>query len=104
MYDNKRHSKVKNDKIFRWRLELSQYGYEIIFRAGKYNTAPDTLSRAYCANVAQTLLYDIHTALCHPGVTRLYHYIKTKNLPFNLNEIREMTASCRICCRIELNF
>ena len=104
MYDNKRHSKVKNDKILRWLLELSQYDYDIIYRAGKYNSAPDTLSRAYSANTSTTSLYDIHAALCHPGVTRLHHYIKTKNLPFTLNEIRDMIAGCRICCEVKPKF
>ena len=92
MYNNKRHNKLKNDKILRWRLELSQYDYDIIYRAGKYNSAPDILSRAYSANTSTTSLYDIHAALCHPGVTRLHHYIKTKNLPFTLHEIRDMIA------------
>ena len=31
IYDNKSHSKVKNDKILRWPRELSQYDYEIIY-------------------------------------------------------------------------
>ena len=67
MYDKKRRSKVKNDKILRWRLEHSQYDYEIICAAGKYSSVPDTISRGYCASVSQSSLYEIHTALCHPG-------------------------------------
>ena len=101
---NKRHSKVKNDKILRWRLGLSQYDYDIVYRAGKYNSAPDTLSRACSAKTSTTSLYDIHAALCHPGVTRLHHYIKTKNLPFTINKIRDMIAGCRICCEVKPNF
>lgn len=73
MYDNKKHSKIKNDKILRWRIELSEYDYDIIYRAGKLNTAPDTFSRAYCASVTNNALYDIHAFLCHPGITRLNH-------------------------------
>ena len=34
MYDNKNHDKIKNAKILRWRIELSQYQYEIIYRPG----------------------------------------------------------------------
>ena len=87
MYENKRRSKVKNDKILRWHLELLQYDYKIIYRAGKYNSVPDTLSRAYCTSVSQSSLYEIHTALCHPGVRQFYHYIKTKNLLYSLNQV-----------------
>ena len=50
MYNHKSHSKIKNAKILRWRVELSQYQYEISYRADKFNTAPDTLSRVYCAS------------------------------------------------------
>ena len=37
MYDNKNCEKIKNAKILRWRIELSQYQYEIVYRAGKLN-------------------------------------------------------------------
>ena len=46
MYDNKNHGKIKKAKILRWRIELSQYQYEIVYRAEKLNAAADTLSRA----------------------------------------------------------
>ena len=43
MFDDSDRGKIKNAKIMRWRLELMQYSYDIVFRAGKHNTAPDTL-------------------------------------------------------------
>ena len=104
MYDNRRRSKVKNNKILRWRMELSAYDYDIIYRAGKYNAAPDTLSRAHCASMTKHALYDIHSALCHPGVTRLYHFVRTKNLPYSLDEVRRTVAECRVCAEIKPNF
>ena len=104
MYDPKKHSKVKNDKILGWRLELSHFRYDIVYRAGKHNSVPDALSRAYCANLATTSLYEIHSAFCHPGVTRLNHYVKTKNLPFSLEEVRKTVADCRVCLEIKLRF
>ena len=42
MYDSKNHGKIKNAKILRWRIELSQYQYEIVYRTGKLNSAADT--------------------------------------------------------------
>ena len=101
MFDHRRHSKIKNNKILRWRLELAQYDYDIIYRAGKYNCVPDTLSRSYVASMANTALYDIHASLCHPGVTRFHHYIKTKNLPFSLQEVRDTVARCHICSEVK---
>ena len=104
MYDPKKHSKVKNDKILRWRLELSHFRFDIVYRAGKHNSVPEALSRAYCANLATTSLYEIHSALCHPRVTRLNHYVKAKNLPFSLEEVRKTVADCRICSEIKPRF
>ena len=40
---NKR--KIKNEKIYSWRLELSCYNFEIVFRPGKDNIAAGTFSR-----------------------------------------------------------
>ena len=34
MFDGKNHGKIKNAKILRWRIELSQFDYEIVYRAG----------------------------------------------------------------------
>ena len=104
MYDNKNRGKIKNAEILRWRIELSQYQYEIVYRAGKLNAAADTLSRAYCASLSFSTLYEIHAGLCHPGVTRTYHFAKSKNLPFSLEDVRKMISNCRICAEIKLCF
>ena len=106
MYDSKNHGKLKNAKILRWRIELSQFDYEIVYHAGKFNIAPDTMSRAYCASssVSSNYLYNVHCILCHPGVTHLYHYVRTKNLPYSLEEIRKMTANCNVCEVIKPRF
>ncbi|KAJ4441140.1 hypothetical protein ANN_10990 [Periplaneta americana] len=41
-----KHGKIKNEKIECWRLELSCYKFDIVYRLGKDNTVADTLSRA----------------------------------------------------------
>ena len=46
MFDRHRASKIKNDKILRWRLELSPFQYQIVYRPGRLNITADTLSRA----------------------------------------------------------
>ena len=37
MFDNHKKSKIKNVKISRWRVELSQYKFDIQYRPGKEN-------------------------------------------------------------------
>ena len=104
MFDGKNHGKIKNAKIFRWRIKLSQFDYEIVYRAGEFNTAPDVLSRMYCAQISLNQLYEVHSNLCHPGVTRMYHYVRAKNLPYSLDEVRKITASCKICAEVKPRF
>ena len=45
MFDTKRHGKIINDKVMRWRIELSMYDFDIIYLAGEENIPADALSR-----------------------------------------------------------
>lgn len=103
MFDVHHKGKIKNDKIMRWKLELACYSFDIVYRPGKSNIPPDTLSRATCAMVSESLFH-LHESLCHPGVTRLYHFVRSKNLPYSLDEIRKITSSCKICSECKPQF
>ena len=100
MHDSKNYGNIKISKILRWRVELSQYHYEIVYRAGKLNAVADTLSRASCARLFDSSLYDIHAGLCHPGITRTYHFVKSKNLPYSLDDVRKVVNACKVCAEI----
>ena len=104
MYNSKNHSKIKNNKILRWRMELSEYDFDIIYRSGKMNCVPDALSRAFCANIYDSTLHKLHESLCHPGVTRLHHFVRVKNLPYSVNEVRNVVAKCKVCSELRPNF
>jgi len=97
MFDQRNRGKIKNDKIMRWRIELACYSFDIVYRPGKENVLPDALSRATCASAPQDSLYKLHEALCHPGITRLNHFIRTKNLPYSLEEVKRVTSQCQTC-------
>ena len=83
MLDSRKRTKIKNNKIQGWRLELASFSYTIKYRPGKDNVGPDTLTRVFCASSTSSpnKLSEIHDQLCHPGVTRLLHFVRTKNLP-----------------------
>ena len=106
MFDLKHPSKVKNDKIQRWRLELSPYDFSAIYRPGNKNNAADTFSRAISASVvsAAISLKSLHDSLCHPGITRMWHYVKTKNLPHSFEEVKAMVKSCKDCAEVKTSF
>ena len=55
--------------------------------------APDTFSRACNITYMGMDLTRIHEQLGHPGVTRLLHFVKTKNFPFSVNDVK---SACSI--------
>lgn len=73
MFDNKQPGNIKNNRIQRWQMELSDYKYDIIYRPGKYNTVADALSRTCATTVTESQLFNLRKSLCHPGVTRMTH-------------------------------
>ena len=104
MFDNRRKSKIKNDKIARWRVELSQYKFEISYRPGPENVVADTFSRV--ASVGHPLqdLHELHEQLCHPGVSRLSHFVRSRNLPYTQENVRLVTSNCKSCSYLKPRF
>lgn len=104
MFDAKHTSKIKNEKIQRWRLELSPYKYDIVYRPGTQNHVADALSRVCAIVETPAKLRSLHEALCHPGVTRMAHWVRSKNLAYSIEEIKSMTKDCRICSEVKPRF
>ncbi|XP_059828174.1 uncharacterized protein LOC132395489 [Hypanus sabinus] len=104
LFSNQQWGKIKNDKILWWRIELSTYTYDILYRPGRLNEPPDALSRGTCASTQLDQLYALHAQLCHPGITRFYHFVKAQNLPYSLEDIRTMTRDCQICAECKPHF
>jgi len=49
-------------------------------------------------------LYELHTSLCHPGITRVYHFVKSRNLPYSVNDVRQITNACKVCSECKPRF
>ncbi|XP_064072074.1 uncharacterized protein LOC135193461 [Vanessa tameamea] len=98
-----RHYLIENEKLERWRLELSCFKYDIIYRPGKENTVADALSRV-CAHMNVDKLRELHNSLCHPGIVRMMHWVRMKNLPYSVNDIKSLIQSCQICAEIKPRF
>ena len=43
--------KIRNKKIYCWRLELSCNSFDIVYGKGLENMASDTYSQTYCASL-----------------------------------------------------
>ena len=99
--------KIKNEKIGRWRMELSNYKFDILYRPGRYNAPADTFSRTNsCSAIiySQNQLAEIHSALCHPGITRLLHFVKSRNLPYSVNDVKKIVENCNLCMELKPKF
>ena len=46
-------------------------------------------------------LYQLYKALGHPGVTRMLHFIKLKNVPFSVDDINSMARACKACSELK---
>ncbi|XP_076820975.1 KRAB-A domain-containing protein 2-like [Clavelina lepadiformis] len=69
------------------------------------NPVADSLSRSTSASINQpSQLEDIHNNLGHPGVTRMFHFIRMKNLPFSTDDIRKVCSSCKTCAENKPRF
>ena len=102
MMDNRRRTKIKNNKIQEWRMELSEFSYTIRYRPGKENVIPDALSRGFCCSVfPDSTVTDLHKGLCHPGVSRLLHFVRARNLPFSTEEVKKTFGSCQVCAELK---
>ena len=97
MFDSKMSNKIKNDKILRWKLELASYSFDIKYRPGTENTSADMFSRVYCSAASISDLVQLHNNLCHPGITRMLHFVRSRNLPFSVDEVKRMISSCSVC-------
>ena len=97
MFDQRNRGKIKNSKIQAWRAELGMFVYEVKHRSGKENVAADALSRVCSVAGHPSSLKGLHESLGHPGITRLWHFVRSKNVPFPLEEVRQTCLNCHTC-------
>ena len=62
MLGNQKCSKIKNNKIQDWRLELASFCYTVKYRPRKDNVAPDSFTRAFLSSLHLTWM--IFTTPC----------------------------------------
>ena len=41
------------------------------------------------------------TIVCHPGVTHMLHFVRSKNLPFSTEEVKKVCSDCEICSELK---
>ena len=85
--------------------ELGCYEYDTMYRLGKNNIPGDTLSRTQC-NALNNMgrRHEIHENLCYSDITRLAHFVKVRNLPYSIEEVKRVRAACAVCARWKPRF
>ena len=96
-------------------MELGAFSYEIKYRSGADNMVADALTRdpnskamcdSYVCSSKRNVdeLKKLHVEMCCPGVKRLYHLVKARNLPFSLSDVEDVCQNCRTCCELKPRF
>ena len=107
MLDQRKRSKIKNAKIQQWRFEFGTFEYSIHYRPGLNNYAADLFSRICGSLTSASInknLYYIHETLGHSGIARLWHFIKSKNLPYSLSDVKKTCQNCNTCAETKPRF
>ena len=104
MLDPKRLDKIKNSKLQLWRPELGNCDCHIEHRPGKRNVVANALSRVPSIASFYLDFAKIHYQLCHPGISRLSHSERSKNLPFSTENVKKVCQACKICAALKPKF
>ena len=78
-------------------MRIDQSIISTLYRCGKENIPADALSSVKCLSMSIDKLRDVHESLCHPDETRMAHFVKVRNLPFSIDQIRQIICSCQAC-------
>ena len=92
--------KIKNEKLVRWRLELSEFAYDIEYKRCSVNVPADALSRI-CSLSSGTTFRALHYVLSHPGQSRLWENIQRHILLFSFYDVRTCIKRCSTCLKCE---
>ena len=101
-FRKRRRTKIKNDKVELRRMELAPYTMQ--FALAKDILHPIlflglNVLRQMWPLTFTCVLQDIHDRLCHPGVTRMLYFIRSKNLSHSTTDVN--VSACKICARVK---
>lgn len=87
----------------RWRSELAMHTYDIIYHPGNVNVVADMVFRisAPSNNNNHKIIFELHQWLCDPGITWVLHFVRSRNLPYSVGDVRNFTSSYPLCAEIK---
>ena len=76
----------------------------LVYRPGKEKKGPDTFTRIYCQAISDSTLQQVHDSLYHPGITRMIHFVRSRNLPYSVDDIRKTISKCQVRAELKPQF
>ena len=107
IYDDKKCTKIKNAKINEWRKELGELSFDIEYQPRRNNVAASLncqTSVRVKLNCQTSVRVELNEKQCHSGVSRLLHFVQSRNFPFSIENVKKTCASCRICAELKPQF
>ena len=93
---------------------MSGYRFDVEYRPGKSNSAANALTgnpkakkiygQVNSISIQDSLLEKLQKDLGCPEVTRLFHQVKIRNLPFSLADVTKICKSCQLGCELKPKF
>lgn len=87
----------KGDRIQQWKLELLRFHFDNFYRPGWEDSAADALIRNFCCDLKK-----LHKSLCYSRITRLVHFLYSRNLPFSVEDVKAAANRYHHCATIKL--
>ena len=94
-------------------MELTAFHYEVQYRPVRLNTADalrrDGIGATHSAHASSIVCHEnqltkLHREFCCPGITRMNHQVKLRNLPYSLKDVEVVCKSCPTCCELKPRF
>ena len=116
LFDSRPKSSIKNSKLCRWRLALSEYTFDIQYRAGRLNTVADAMSREFAYADADLekpfisgnidyILSQVHDKMGHPEVARTVGFIqRIADIPGLQSKVKQHIEKCQVCLELKPRF
>ena len=113
VFDSRPKSSIKNSKLCRWKIALSEYTFDIKYRVGRLNTVADAMSRVcayadtdlekpFISGNIHYILSHVHDKMGHPGIARTVGLIqRIADIPGLQSKVKQHIEKCQVCLELK---